>query len=129
MHIIDNNMIELIGKNVPSKKNSKQLTRNKRIISSKLVREYEKWALPLLQAQYTEWQDMIKDKQAPLKVGFHFKRDSRRKWDFVNIIQVVADLMQDALYLSDDDTKHFIPIFLDEELTKKEKSGVTFEIL
>lgn len=33
--------IELIGLNVPSKKNSKIITKNKRVISSKLVQYYD----------------------------------------------------------------------------------------
>ena len=121
--------IELTGKNVPSKKNSKIITKNKRIISSKLVREYEQFASPLLQQQLTEWKKMKEGKENPLKVGFYFYRDSKRKWDFVNIVQVIADLMQEYLYIPDDDTKHFIPIYLGEEVVKKDKSGVKFKIL
>lgn len=121
--------IEFIGRNVPSKKNSKIITKNKRIISSKLTREYEQWIAPMMHRNFNQWQEIIKNEQFPLYVGFYFYRDSRRKWDFVNIIQTIADVMQDYLYIPDDDTKHIIPIYLGEELTKKEKSGFKMKLL
>lgn len=126
---MNDEFIEFIGKNVPSKKNSKIITRNKRIISSKLTRGYEQWISNLMQSNFKEWEKMTCNKTYPFKVGFYFYRDSRRKWDFVNIIQTIADVMQDYQYIIDDDTKHFIPIYLGEELTKKEKSGFKMKLL
>lgn len=121
--------IEFIGRNVPSKKNSKIITKNRRIISSKLTRDYEEWIKPFIKDNSTEWFKMVNNKEYPYKVGFYFYRDSRRKWDFVNIIQTIADVMQDYQYIIDDDTKHFIPIYLGEELAKKEKSGFKMKLL
>lgn len=115
--------IELIGLNVPSKKNSKIITKNKRVISSKLVQYYERWATPLLKQQLPTWQKMIQNKPLPLKVSFYFFRDSKRKWDFVNIVQVIADLMQKEGYLIDDDTKNFIPLYAGEEVVPKKEQG------
>lgn len=121
--------IEFIGRNVPSKKNSKIITKNRRIISSKLTRDYEEWIKPFIKDNSTEWFKMVNNKEYPYKVGFYFYRDSRRKWDFVNIIQTIADIMQEYNYIEDDDTKRFIPIYLGEELTNKEKSGFKMKIL
>lgn len=120
--------IELIGQNVPSKKNSKIITKSKRVISSKLVQYYERWATPLLKQQLPTWQKMIQNKPLPLKVSFYFFRDSKRKWDFVNIVQVIADLMQKEGYLIDDDTKNFIPLYKGEEVTNKKEAGVIITI-
>lgn len=120
--------IELIGLNVPSKKNSKIITKSKRVISSKLVQYYERWATPLLKQQLPIWQQMIQNKPLPLKVSFYFYRDSKRKWDFVNIIQIIADLMQKEGYLIDDDTKNFIPLYKGEEVTTKKEAGVIITI-
>lgn len=120
--------IELIGLNVPSKKNSKIITKSKRVISSKLVQYYERWATPLLKQQLPTWQQMIQNKPLPLKVSFYFFRDSKRKWDFVNIVQVIADLMQKEGYLIDDDTKNFIPLYKGEEVTTKKEAGVIITI-
>lgn len=120
--------IRLIGQNVPSKKNSKIITKNKRVISSKLVQYYERWATPRLKEQLPTWQKMIQNKPLPLKVSFYFYRDSKRKWDFVNIVQVIADLMQKEGYLIDDDTKNFIPLYAGEEVTTKKEAGVIMTI-
>lgn len=120
--------IELIGLNVPSKKNSKIITKSKRVISSKLVQYYERWATPRLKEQLPTWQKMIQNKPLPLKVSFYFYRDSKRKWDFVNIVQVIADLMQKEGYLIDDDTKNFIPLYAGEEIVTKKEAGVIITI-
>ena len=63
------------------------------------------------------------------KVITTFYRDSRRKWDFTNIVQLPADLMQKFNYLENDDTTNFIPVYMGEELVKKEKSGFKMKIL
>lgn len=120
--------IELIGLNVPSKKNSKIITKSKRVISSKLVQYYERWCSPILKQQLPTWQKMIQNKSLPLKVSFYFYRDSKRKWDFVNIVQVLADLMQKEGYLIDDDTKNFIPLYAGEEIVPKKEAGVIITI-
>lgn len=120
--------IELIGLNVPSKKNSKIITKNKKVISSKLVQYYERWCSPILKQQLPTWQKMIQNKPLPLKVSFYFYRDSKRKWDFVNIVQVIADLMQKEGYLVDDDTKNFIPLYAGEQVVSKKKAGVIITI-
>lgn len=120
--------IRLIGQNVPSKKNSKIITKSKRVISSKLVQYYERWATPRLKEQLPTWQKMIQNKPLPLKVSFYFYRDSKRKWDFVNIVQVIADLMQKEGYLIDDDTKNFIPLYAGEEVVSKKEAGVIMTI-
>lgn len=120
--------IRLIGQNVPSKKNSKIITKSKRVISSKLVQYYERWATPRLKEQLPTWQEMIQNKPLPLKVSFYFYRDSKRKWDFVNIVQVIADLMQKEGYLIDDDTKNFIPLYAGEEVVSKKEAGVIMTI-
>lgn len=121
--------IEFIGRNVPSSKNSKIVTKSKRVIQSKLCHEYRSVMGEKFQQNLQEWECMKKGKQYPIKVGFYFYRDSRRRWDFVNIVQIIADMMQEYLYLPDDDTKHFIPVFLGEETVKKEKSGFKMKIL
>lgn len=120
--------IELIGQNVPSKKNSKIITKSKRVISSKLVHYYERWCSPILKKQLPIWQKMIQGKPLPLKVSFYFFRDSKRKWDFVNIVQVIADLMHKEGYLIDDDTKNFIPLYKGEQVVTKKEAGVTITI-
>lgn len=126
-----NDWLEFIGLNCPSSKNSRVITKQKRVISSKLCREYRTQMGEVFQNNLNEWKKQYDktDHTKPIYVGFYFYRDSRRKWDFVNIVQIIADMMQDYLYITDDDTRHFIPIYLGEEVVKKNKSGFKMKIL
>lgn len=127
--MIENDWIEYIGINVPSSKNSKRIC-NKKLINSPLVRKYKESMGYVFNANRKLWNKQIKaDNNNPLFVGFYFYRDSRRHWDFMNIVQIIADMMQDSGYISDDDTKHFIPIYLGEELTDKNNAGFKMKIL
>ena len=123
------NRIYFIGMNCPSKKNAKQITKDKRIISSKTVRRYEKEMAEVYRANKDKFIELTKDKELPLRIGFYFFRDSKRKWDFCNIIQCPLDMFQEYGYIEDDDTKHVIPIYLGEEVVKKKNSGFFVEIL
>lgn len=124
-----NDKIYFIGLNCPSKKNSKMITAQKRIISSKCVRQYEKQMEPIYIKNKATFLEVTKDKDLPLYIGFYFYRDTKRKWDFVNIVQCPLDLFQKYGYIEDDDTKHVIPVYLGEEVTKKEKAGFYITIL
>lgn len=64
-----------------------------------------------LRAQIDRWREMTAGKPYPLLVSFHFVRATRRRWDFANLVQGVADAMVTAGYLPDDDVEHFIPVF------------------
>ena len=48
-------------------------------------------------------------KAYPLKIGFHFVRDSKRNFDFHNAVQIIADLMVAHDFIEDDDMNHFLP--------------------
>lgn len=120
--------IDFIGKNVASKKNSKQWV-GKRLISSKTVRNYEKAMSLVFEENKQRWLQEIKDKTPPYYVVFYFYRDSRRKADFVNICQLPLDMFQEYGYIEDDDTKHLIPIYGGEEVVKKEKAGFSIRVL
>lgn len=126
-------MIEykLIGKNVPSSKNSKRITKSGKIIPSKLTVDYIDWALPQLETYRDFFVDeRIKNNEEPVKIGFYLYRQSKHRYDFINAVQVLADLFVRAKYIEDDDTKHFIPVFLGEEYVGNEQNaGVSFKIL
>jgi hypothetical protein len=46
----------------------------------------------------------------PAIIGFHFIRDSKRKFDFHNAVQIVADLLVAHRFISDDNMDCMIPI-------------------
>lgn len=46
----------------------------------------------------------------PIVAGFHFVRDSSRRWDFLNAVQIITDLLVAHGHLPDDDVDHLIPV-------------------
>ncbi len=48
--------------------------------------------------------------QYPVRVKFYFVRDSKRKFDFHNAVQIIADLLVAHGFIEDDDMSHFVPM-------------------
>lgn len=126
---MESKWIEFIGKNVPSSKNSKTWT-GKILIKSKLCQQYIKWAEPLFKAQKDEWEKMKQEHtERPLMVGIYFYRDSKRKFDFNNVSQILCDMMTANDYIEDDNINEMVPVYLGHEVVKKEQSGVKLSIV
>lgn len=117
-------MIFLKG-NVPSLKNSKIKT-SRGIFPSKTVIKYLRYlgiksysSSKKRVEEYVKRENMFKEtlkvlfqgeNKYPLIVGFHFVRDSKRKFDFNNATQIIADLLTAHDFIEDDDMDHFLPI-------------------
>lgn len=121
--------------NVPSLKNSKQFYKNKKtgklfISTSDTVKKY----LSLYEYQWNleenkkKFKKLIKNKEKPYKIAFYFTRDTKRRFDYINIVQLPLDLMQKFGWIEDDDSTNVIPYFLGYEVDK-ENAGVRIEIL
>lgn len=115
--------------NVPSLKNSKTITmlghgEKKRpvLLPSKTVKKYlQKIGVKKYSANYVEEYatrenlfrksvgDYFQNTGSPVIVKFHFVRDSKRKFDFHNACQVVADLLVAHGFIDDDNMDCFIP--------------------
>jgi hypothetical protein len=54
--------------------------------------------------------DYFKDCPVPVIVKFHFVRDSKRKFDFHNAVQIIADLLVAHRFIEDDDMNCFLPV-------------------
>ena len=54
--------------------------------------------------------DYFSDVEYPAIVQFHFVRDTRKKFDFHNAVQIVADLLVAHGCIADDDMDHFLPV-------------------
>jgi len=69
--------------------------------------------------------DYFKDVKYPVIVKFFFVRDSKRKFDFHNAVQIIADLLTAHGYIKDDDMSHFIPVpmRIDGEWYRVDKEG------
>ena len=124
--------------NVPSLKNSKQLGKTKPryicpvckqgvgqrplVMHSKPVKNYlQNMGIKKYSAGYVEDYvtrpnlfrlavgDYFEGCNIPVIVGFHFVRDSRRKFDFHNAVQIIADLLVAHGFIEDDNMDCFIP--------------------
>ena len=113
--------------NVPSSKNSKQWT-GKYLIASKTVRAYLKEYEYQYDEFIKEFKEMAKNKDKPLRIGFYYIRDSKRKFDYINMAQIVQDLMVKHGWIDDDNCDEIIPVFLGYEVDKK-NAGVRIEVL
>lgn len=112
--------------NVPSLKNSKIKT-SRGIFPSRTVKKYlqnlgilryssskkkvdeYKTKENVFKEKAHEIKQQLKHMEPPYKIGFHFVRDSKRKFDFHNAVQIVADLLVAHDAIEDDNMDYFIP--------------------
>ena len=120
--------------NVPSSKNSKNFIRvnNKTLLlNSKTVNKY----LANFEYQYFDnknkkkFKEMLRGKKKPYQIKFTFTRDSKRKFDASNIVQIVQDLMVRHNWLIDDNYDEMIPVFNPEYKLDPSYPGVLIEVL
>lgn len=116
-----------IPKNTPSSKNSKQWT-GKFLVWSKKSLQYVK-DTEIYWKQFKE--EFIREssgKELPLKVSFTFVRNSKHKFDYVNPLQTVLDLMVRYEWIEDDNADIILPVFLPYKYDK-ENPGVEIKVL
>ena len=115
-----------INDNVPSSKNGKRWT-GKYLIHSKTTMRYIKES----KGEYLEYthpfKEFVKSFNTPYVIHFKFYRNSRRKFDYVNPLQTVQDLMVKYQWLEDDNSDYLLPVF-DLYEYNKEKPGVLITI-
>ena len=123
--MIDTKEYIFIKGSVPSLKNSKIATSHG-VFYSKTVRKYlnslgiqsysprKRYVKeyvdkinhpPLFRDAFKGW----KKPTQCIKMYFHFVRGTRHKWDFINMVQIIADLMTAYNFLEDDNMDYFIP--------------------
>lgn len=94
---------------VPSSKNSRRRTRSGTFIASKAVYKYRKLSKEYWERKRQEFLDLIKDREPPYLVGFHFIKKTRHKFDWVNPLQTVQDLMVQYDWIEDDNIEVLVP--------------------
>lgn len=137
-----------ISGSVPSLKNSKVKT-SKGIFSSKAVNKYIR-ALGI--QSYSSSKKIVKTYVArenefektreyfkkyliktPYKIGFHFVRGSKHRYDFNNANQLISDLLTAHDIIEDDDTTIFLPFPMEingeYSSYSKENPGVYIRVL
>lgn len=95
--------------NTPSSKNSRTWT-GRFFIENKRVTQYRKDTKEYFVANKELFLSMIKDKEKPYLIGFHFVRGNKHKFDFCNMLQILQDLMIVENYLDDDNCDEMLPI-------------------
>lgn len=103
------NYLFLAG-NVPSSKNSNTWT-GKFLVKSKTCQRYIKD----FGIQYNLCRENFREifsQEKPLRIGMYFVRDSKRRFDYINACQIIADLMVKAEWVEDDNADFFVPVFL-----------------
>ena len=147
--MVENELIFIPG-NVPSSKNSRINTKHGSFASKtvkaylnslgiqsyssskKIVKGYVNKP-NLIENLREDFLKQTSGKQLPLEIGFHFVRDSRRKFDFHNIVQVVLDLLTASDFIIDDNMDCVIPFALKRDgkfySVNKEQSGVWIKII
>lgn len=120
-----------IPHNVPSSKNSKRVVRTRtgkvRVIHSKTTMRYIDLTAWDYVAGRKTFHDLIKGMEPPYCVSFKFIRNSRRKFDYVNPLQTVQDLMVKHKWIEDDNSDILLPVFEPYEYSK-EKPGVIIDV-
>jgi Holliday junction resolvase RusA-like endonuclease len=117
--------------NVPSSKNSRQLVGGDKPKSfeSKLCREYRKQNAAMFFNLRERFLQMAEGKPKPLRVEFLFARETRRRFDYHNAVQLVLDLMTEYKWIRDDNADEIVavppvkPYFI-----SKDKPGVYITI-
>ena len=112
--------------NVPSSKNGKRWT-GKYLIHSKTTMRYIKESKEEYLEHTYPFKEFIERFDAPYVIHFKFYRKSRRKFDYVNPLQTVQDLMVKYDWLEDDSSDHLLPVF-DTYEYNKDKPGVLITV-
>jgi Holliday junction resolvase RusA-like endonuclease len=113
--------------NTASSKNSKVWT-GRFLVWSKAAQKYRKESKTTFEDWAPQFREEFKKHSLPVKVSFKFVRKSKHKFDYVNPLQSVLDLMVEHNWLEDDNADIIHPVFEKYEYDK-EKPGVYIKIL
>ena len=86
-------------------------TRSGIFIKSPLCFKYEKATKVIWEEKAGEVRQLTDNADKPILIGLHFVRDSKRKCDFHNLVQFIADLMVKYKWIEDDNMTQvfFVP--------------------
>lgn len=105
-----------------SSKNSRQIFKLKNgrtiIAKSNVAKQNEKDLCYLLSLYLNQWKFETANKKYPLRVHFKIYRKTKRRFDYVNIIQNLLDCMVMSGWLPDDDADNILPVFEQYEVCK-----------
>jgi Holliday junction resolvase RusA-like endonuclease len=116
-------MITLYGE-LYSSKNSRQVVNMRGrtlVLKSKQCQRGEKEFAPQMEelrdAFVSECESQLENRK-PLKIAFKIYRKTKRRFDYVNIIQSLLDLMVKHNWIIDDNADEILPVFREYEVDK-----------
>ena len=106
-----------------SSKNSKRILFNKAtgrsfVAKSKQSEQNEKDLISFLSLMRGQFAGMIKSKERPYRFHFKIYRKTKRRFDYVNIVQGILDSLVKSGLLEDDNADILIPVFEPYEVDK-----------
>lgn len=106
-----------------SSKNSKRILFNKAtgrsfVAKSKQSEQNEKDLISFLVLVRGQFAAMLKDKEKPYRLHFKIYRKTKRRFDYVNIVQGILDSLVKSGLLEDDNADILIPVFEPYEVDK-----------
>lgn len=104
-----------------SSKNGKMIVNIKgrpMLISKSSVRQAEKAIQQQLILNKSKWLRIIEGSPKPLEIVFKIYRQTRRRFDYVNIVQQLLDCMTACGLIPDDNADEMIPVFEPYEVDK-----------
>ena len=113
--------------NTPSSKNSKQWT-GKFLVSNKNTQQWKKDTKKYFEDNKADFLKQLEGLSMPYNIEFTFIRKSRHKFDYINILQAVADEMMVHEWLEDDNADVMKPFFGDYKYDKV-NPGVFIKVL
>lgn len=113
-------MITIYGELHSSKNGKSIININGRpmLISKKVVRDAERGLLTQMIMNRYKFISETKNLSKPLKIVFKIYRQTKRRFDYVNIVQQFCDCMVKAGWIIDDNADEIIPVFLPYEIDK-----------
>lgn len=116
--------IFFIKHNVASSKNGKMWT-GSRFIASKSTREWRENSRQCWEDNKDKFKEQLVGLKKPYIVGYHFVRNSKRRYDWANPVNSMQDEMVKYSYLDDDNvTEMFpIPLSIDGEFTSYDRNN------
>ena len=107
---------------VPSSKNG-QVWTGKFLVAKPAVHKYKKKTKADWIYNRVVFNSMKEGKEPPYKITFKFIRGTKRRFDYINMLQTVQDLMVDHEWIEDDNANFLTPIIEQYEYNK-ENPGV-----
>lgn len=115
-------MITIYGE-LYSSKNSKRIVKFGKKMAIIPSSQYMASVKPIEQQlllNRAKWLRMAEGYEKPLKVVFKIYRKTHRRFDYVNIIQGLQDLMVKCGWLPDDNADEIIPVFQPYDVDKND---------